>query len=291
MRMTGSGASLTAHDSAPKHAPLLFIPAGRHRSVMRRRRGRRRNRRRVRPGLTRRSRSRGRPLRTTRVLSRSAPRSPRPPRAASMPSSHRWSWSGAFSGAAISASASIRASPRLTISPSRSRWNTATAPAGKRSQTFAAEAAVEPLESRPGVICAPARPDYDGIEFSKLLDTLGDERHRLGLSARGRNAGPRAPRSQAPPDRHARAAFRPPARLRGSGQRTQPRPYPMGACRPARRQAGLCCPRQSDVADRRTALLHQGLWPAGGLPATSPGANKKIWRNEPEPSQHRLILT
>ena len=35
---------------------------------------------------------------------------------------------------------------------------------------FAAEAAVEPLDSRPGVICAPALPNYDGIAFSKLLD-------------------------------------------------------------------------------------------------------------------------
>ncbi len=36
--------------------------------------------------------------------------------------------------------------------------------------TFAEETAVEPLDSRPGVICAPARPDYDGIAFAKLLD-------------------------------------------------------------------------------------------------------------------------
>jgi hypothetical protein len=35
---------------------------------------------------------------------------------------------------------------------------------------FAAEAAVEPLDSRPGVICAPARPAYDGVAFAKLLD-------------------------------------------------------------------------------------------------------------------------
>ena len=35
---------------------------------------------------------------------------------------------------------------------------------------FAAEAAVEPLDSRPGVICAPARPTYDGVAFAKLLD-------------------------------------------------------------------------------------------------------------------------
>jgi hypothetical protein len=36
--------------------------------------------------------------------------------------------------------------------------------------TFAEETAVEPLDSRPGVICAPARPDYDGIAFAKLLN-------------------------------------------------------------------------------------------------------------------------
>jgi hypothetical protein len=35
---------------------------------------------------------------------------------------------------------------------------------------FAAEAAVEPLDSRPGVICAPARPNYDSVAFAKLLD-------------------------------------------------------------------------------------------------------------------------
>ncbi|MBX9842298.1 MAG: hypothetical protein K2Z80_10875 [Xanthobacteraceae bacterium] len=35
---------------------------------------------------------------------------------------------------------------------------------------LATEDAVEPLDSRPGVVCAPARPGYDSIEFSKLLD-------------------------------------------------------------------------------------------------------------------------
>jgi hypothetical protein len=35
---------------------------------------------------------------------------------------------------------------------------------------LAAESAVEPLESRPGVVCAPARPAYDSVEFSKLLE-------------------------------------------------------------------------------------------------------------------------
>ncbi len=35
---------------------------------------------------------------------------------------------------------------------------------------LAAEPAVEPLESRPGIICAPARPAYDSIAFSNLLE-------------------------------------------------------------------------------------------------------------------------
>jgi hypothetical protein len=36
---------------------------------------------------------------------------------------------------------------------------------------FAREAAAEPLDSRPGVVCAPARPGYDGVAFSRLLET------------------------------------------------------------------------------------------------------------------------
>jgi hypothetical protein len=39
-----------------------------------------------------------------------------------------------------------------------------------RLAMLAAEAAVEPLESRPGVICGPARPVYDSVELSNLLD-------------------------------------------------------------------------------------------------------------------------
>jgi hypothetical protein len=35
---------------------------------------------------------------------------------------------------------------------------------------LAAEATAQPLESRPGVVCAPAPPGYDSVEFSRLLD-------------------------------------------------------------------------------------------------------------------------
>jgi hypothetical protein len=41
----------------------------------------------------------------------------------------------------------------------------------KALAVFAAEAAAEPLDSRPGVVCAPVRPGYDGVAFAKLLDT------------------------------------------------------------------------------------------------------------------------
>jgi hypothetical protein len=36
---------------------------------------------------------------------------------------------------------------------------------------FAAEPTVEPLESRDGVLCAPSRPGYDGVAYTRLLDT------------------------------------------------------------------------------------------------------------------------
>jgi len=35
---------------------------------------------------------------------------------------------------------------------------------------FAAETSLEPLVSRPGIFCAPARPSYDGIALARLLD-------------------------------------------------------------------------------------------------------------------------
>jgi hypothetical protein len=40
-----------------------------------------------------------------------------------------------------------------------------------RLAEFAEEAAAEPLDSRPGVICAPMRPAYDSIAYAKLLQT------------------------------------------------------------------------------------------------------------------------
>jgi hypothetical protein len=40
-----------------------------------------------------------------------------------------------------------------------------------RLAALATEAAVEPMASRPGVVCAPARPGFDAATFAKLLDT------------------------------------------------------------------------------------------------------------------------
>ncbi len=41
----------------------------------------------------------------------------------------------------------------------------------ERLAKFAGESSIAPLEARPGVLCAPAKPGYDALEFSKLLDT------------------------------------------------------------------------------------------------------------------------
>ena len=45
----------------------------------------------------------------------------------------------------------------------------------ERLAEFATEAATEPLGSRPGVVCAPAGPDFDIVAFSKLLETTYTE--------------------------------------------------------------------------------------------------------------------
>ena len=123
---------------------------------------------------------------------------------------------------------------------------------------FAAEAAVEPLDSRPGVVCAPARPAMTASRSP-------------GCSTPPIPSGidwayPRADETPV------RAAPQPDAAKAGTlglhfvrllgfegPTASRPRPQPMGARRPARRQARLCRPRQPDVADRRTALLRQGL--------------------------------
>jgi hypothetical protein len=40
----------------------------------------------------------------------------------------------------------------------------------RRLAAFAGDAAIEPLESRPGVVCGPARPVYDAVAYSRLLN-------------------------------------------------------------------------------------------------------------------------
>ena len=41
----------------------------------------------------------------------------------------------------------------------------------ERLAKFAEAPSIMPLDSRPGVMCAPAKPGYDALEYSRLLDT------------------------------------------------------------------------------------------------------------------------
>jgi hypothetical protein len=170
MRMTGSGASLAAHDSAPNmHRCCSFLLAVMATSCA-----------------------------ALAALAQSAPRPPRPyaPVAITRPAASDDASFVAFRTALATAAKGrlyselaplvlergffwgrdfgLRFDPRkpsvdnLAIAIALERGS------GTGWQTlaeFAAEAAVEPLDSRPGVICAPALPNYDGIEFSKLLDS------------------------------------------------------------------------------------------------------------------------
>ena len=64
---------------------------------------------------------------------------------------------------------------------------------------FAAEAAVEPLDSRPGVICAPAAPAYDGVAFAKLLDNTYTSGIDWAYPRADEHAGSRRRRGRARP--------------------------------------------------------------------------------------------
>lgn len=63
---------------------------------------------------------------------------------------------------------------------------------------FAADAAVEPLDSRPGVICAPARPNYDGVAYAKLLDQTYTDALDWAYPAANETPVRAAPRPEAP---------------------------------------------------------------------------------------------
>jgi hypothetical protein len=63
---------------------------------------------------------------------------------------------------------------------------------------FAADGAVEPLDSRPGVICAPAHPNYDGVAYAKLLDKTYTDALDWAYPAADETAVRAAPRPDAP---------------------------------------------------------------------------------------------
>ena len=88
-----------------------------------------------------------------------------------MPSSRRSCWRRASSGAATSARRFDPRKPAVDNLAAAIALEQGNGIGWDALAAFAAEAAVEPLESRPGVVCAPARPGYDGVAFSRLLDT------------------------------------------------------------------------------------------------------------------------
>ena len=63
---------------------------------------------------------------------------------------------------------------------------------------LATEDAVEPLDSRPGVVCAPARPRYDSIEFSSLLNKTYTNEIDWAYPRADTTAVRAAPRANAP---------------------------------------------------------------------------------------------
>jgi hypothetical protein len=67
-----------------------------------------------------------------------------------------------------------------------------------RLAKLADEKSIEPLDSRPGVVCAPARPGYDALEFSRLLEATYTRDVEWAYPAADETPARAAPRANAP---------------------------------------------------------------------------------------------
>jgi hypothetical protein len=64
---------------------------------------------------------------------------------------------------------------------------------------FAKDDSAEPQESRPGVMCAPARPSFDSLAFAKLLDVTDTEEIDWAYARSDDTTARDAPRADAAP--------------------------------------------------------------------------------------------
>ena len=137
----------------------------------------------------------------------------------------------ASSGTATSAAASIRASPRSTISPPRSRSSIATAPAGPRSRCSPPSPRSSRWRRGWASSARPAGRTMTASISSRLLDTTHTDGTDWAYPRADETPVRAAPRTDAAVVDTTGPAFRPPARLCRQGQRTGTRPHRLGAGR------------------------------------------------------------
>ena len=207
----------------------------------------------------RRSPSRCRRRRPTRALPRSARRSPPPPRPASMPSLKRWCSRKASSGTAISASGYDPRKPAVDNLAAAIELEQRDGMGWDSWRSLAEEKPVEPLELAPRRGLRAGAAGLRRVEFSRLLDATYTARHRLGLSARRRNAGAgRAPGRARRPSASLLCISSACSASKARTATTAPAPQPWAQVALPDGKTGLCRARQPLVADRRAALLRQG---------------------------------
>ncbi len=128
---------------------------------------------------------------------------------------------------------------------------------------FAAEPTAAPLPSYAGVICAPRRPQFDEVEFDRLLKQT-DTAESDWAYPRADKTSARGAAHRRRSDRNPRPAFRPAHGPRQqqetarAGKRSFVRPRNMDAGRHAERQDWFRLGPRTHGARRPTALLPQG---------------------------------
>ena len=140
---------------------------------------------------------------------------------------------------------------------SRSRWSKATASAGS-ARDVRCRSRRRAARFPPGRRLRPGGPGYRRRRLHQAARQHLYDRHRLGLSARGQHDGSHRQRTRAQPSSARLGRISSACSASKARTANRPRPQAVGARRHAGRQDGLCRPRQPDIADSRTPLLHQG---------------------------------
>jgi hypothetical protein len=128
----------------------------------------------------------------------------------------------------------------------------------ERLKALSAAAAVEPLPSRPGVVCAPAHPSYDGVAYARLLDTTYTTGIDWAYPHAAETSVHTAPTADSPPAGSLGLHFVQLLGFEGADSAPSPERHPWARIVMPDGRPAFVAPGQPDVARRRAIVLHQG---------------------------------